>query len=287
MASRLAPALRVLRSAVVARPAAAAVRRSFHVSRAAFAPKEMAVRDALNSAMEEEMNREPTVFVMGEEVGDYQGAYKVTRGLIQKFGPERVIDTPITEAGFTGMAVGASMAGLRPIVEFMTWNFSMQAIDHVINSASKINYMSAGDIACPIVFRGPNGPAAGVGAQHSQNTIIPCPIVFRGPNGPAAGVGAQHSQCFASWYGHCPGLHVLAPYDSEDARGLLKSAIRDNNPDVRGLLKSAIRDNNPVVFLENELMCGTSFQGAWVCVVFLENELMYGTTFTLSDEHSL
>lgn len=183
----------------------------------------MAVRDALNSAMDEEMNRDGKVFVMGEEVGDYQGAYKVTRGLIQKFGPERVIDTPITEAGFTGMAVGASMAGLRPIVEFMTFNFSMQAIDHVINSAAKINYMSAGD--------------------------IPCPIVFRGPNGPAAGVAAQHSQCFASWYGHCPGLHVIAPYDSEDARGLLKAAIRDNNP-----------------------------------VVCLENELLYGTAFPLSDE---
>merc|ERR1712216_4529 len=130
---------------------------------------------------------------MGEEVGDYQGAYKITKGLVQKFGPERVIDTPITEAGFTGMAIGSAMAGCRPLVEFMTFNFSMQAIDHVINSAAKINYMSGGD--------------------------IPCPIVFRGPNGPAAGVAAQHSQCFASWYGHCPGLKVVAPYDAEDARG--------------------------------------------------------------------
>jgi len=183
----------------------------------------MAVRDALNSAMDEEMSRDETVFLMGEEVGDYQGAYKVSRGLIQKFGPERVFDTPITEMGFTGIAVGACMAGLKPVLEFMTWNFSMQAIDHVVNSAAKINYMSAGD--------------------------IPCPMVFRGPNGPAAGVGAQHSQCFASWYGHCPGLKVLAPYDSEDCRGLLKAAIRDPDP-----------------------------------VVFLENELMYGTNFTLSDE---
>ncbi|EKX52763.1 hypothetical protein GUITHDRAFT_150650 [Guillardia theta CCMP2712] len=187
------------------------------------AAKDMTVRDALNSAMDEEMARDPTVFVMGEEVGDYQGAYKVTRGLIQKYGPERVIDTPITEIGFTGMGVGASMGGLKPIVEFMTFNFSMQAIDHIINSAAKINYMSAGD--------------------------IPCPIVFRGPNGPAAGVAAQHSQCFASWYGHCPGLKVVSPFDSEDARGLLKAAIRDPNP-----------------------------------VVVLENELLYGSTFQLSDE---
>lgn len=183
----------------------------------------MTVRDALNAAMDEEMARDKTVFVLGEEVGEYQGAYKITKGLIQKYGPERVIDTPITEAGFSGIAVGAAMAGLRPICEFMTFNFSMQAIDHVINSAAKIHYMSAGDIKCPIVFRGPNGPAAGVGAQHSQ--------------------------CFASWYGHCPGLKVVAPYDSEDSKGLLKAAIRDSNP-----------------------------------VVFLENELMYGTSFELSDE---
>uniref|UniRef100_A0A7S1DJB5 Pyruvate dehydrogenase E1 component subunit beta n=2 Tax=Hemiselmis andersenii TaxID=464988 RepID=A0A7S1DJB5_HEMAN len=185
--------------------------------------KEMTVRDALNSAIDEEMGKDSSIFVMGEEVGEYQGAYKITRGLIQKYGPERVIDTPITEAGFAGIATGAAMAGLRPVLEFMTWNFSMQAIDHVINSASKIHYMSAGDIQCPIVFRGPNGPAAGVGAQHSQ--------------------------CFASWYGHCPGLKVVAPFDSEDARGLLKASIRDPNP-----------------------------------VVFLENELMYGTSFSISDE---
>merc|ERR1712216_510092 len=160
---------------------------------------------------------------MGEEVGDYQGAYKITKGLVQKFGPERVIDTPITEAGFTGMAIGSAMAGCRPIVEFMTFNFSMQAIDHVINSAAKINYMSGGD--------------------------IPCPIVFRGPNGCAAGVAAQHSQCFAAWYGHCPGLKVISPYDSEDCKGLLKAAVRDPDP-----------------------------------CVFLENELLYGTTFDIADE---
>eukprot|EP00283_Hemiselmis_rufescens_P010107 CAMPEP_0173432182 /NCGR_PEP_ID=MMETSP1357-20121228/10068_1 /TAXON_ID=77926 /ORGANISM="Hemiselmis rufescens, Strain PCC563" /LENGTH=378 /DNA_ID=CAMNT_0014396749 /DNA_START=1 /DNA_END=1137 /DNA_ORIENTATION=+ len=197
--------------------AAPALSRAIHATRPAMA-KEMTVRDALNSAIDEEMGKDSSIFVMGEEVGEYQGAYKITRGLIQKYGPERVIDTPITEAGFAGIATGAAMAGLKPVLEFMTWNFSMQAIDHVINSASKIYYMSAGDIQCPIVFRGPNGPAAGVGAQHSQ--------------------------CFASWYGHCPGLKVVAPYDSEDARGLMKAAIRDPNP---------------VVFLENELMYGTSF----------------------------
>jgi pyruvate dehydrogenase E1 component beta subunit len=176
------------------------------------------VRDALNSAIDEEMSADSKVFVMGEEVGEYQGAYKVTTGLLQKFGPDRVLDTPITEAGFTGLGVGAAMYGLKPIVEFMTFNFAMQAIDHLINSAAKTNYMSGGTINVPIVFRGPNGAAAGVAAQHSQ--------------------------CFAAWYGQVPGLKVLAPYDSEDARGLMKSAIRD--PD-------------PVVFLENELLYGESF----------------------------
>jgi pyruvate dehydrogenase E1 component beta subunit len=176
------------------------------------------VRDALNSAIDEEMSADSKVFVMGEEVGEYQGAYKVTKGLLQKFGPDRVLDTPITEAGFTGLGVGAAMYGLKPIVEFMTFNFAMQAIDHLINSAAKTNYMSGGTINVPIVFRGPNGAAAGVAAQHSQ--------------------------CFAAWYGQVPGLKVLAPYDSEDARGLMKSAIRD--PD-------------PVVFLENELLYGESF----------------------------
>lgn len=178
----------------------------------------MTVRDALNSALSEEMSRDEKVFVMGEEVGDYQGAYKITKGLIQKFGAERVRDTPITEIGFTGLGVGAAFMGLKPIVEFMTFNFSMQAIDHIVNSAAKTLYMSAGAISAPIVFRGPNGAAAGVGAQHSQ--------------------------CFAAWYMSIPGLKVLAPYDAEDARGLLKAAIRD--PD-------------PVVFLENELLYGQEF----------------------------
>ncbi|KAF8408464.1 hypothetical protein HHK36_007618 [Tetracentron sinense] len=180
--------------------------------------KEMTVRDALNSALDEEMSADPKVFLMGEEVGEYQGAYKISKGLLEKYGPERVVDTPITEAGFTGIGVGAAYYGLRPVVEFMTFNFSMQAIDHIINSAAKSNYMSAGQISVPIVFRGPNGAAAGVGAQHSQ--------------------------CYAAWYASCPGLKVLAPYSSEDARGLLKAAIRD--PD-------------PVVFLENELLYGESF----------------------------
>ncbi|KAG5064732.1 hypothetical protein JHK85_005915 [Glycine max] len=257
------------------RPAFSAIR---HLSSAA---KEITVREALNSALDEEMSADPKVFLMGEEVGEYQGAYKISKGLLDKYGPERVLDTPITEAGFTGIGVGAAYYGLRPVVEFMTFNFSMQdgscyvehqwvagkrqqtfengepqtrewrerdgkqcmavngmqlgplarkkmmklklegegmAIDHIINSAAKSNYMSAGQISVPIVFRGPNGAAAGVGAQHSQ--------------------------CYASWYGSCPGLKVLSPYSSEDARGLLKAAIRD--PD-------------PVVFLENELLYGESF----------------------------
>ncbi|XP_071928496.1 pyruvate dehydrogenase E1 component subunit beta-1, mitochondrial-like isoform X2 [Coffea arabica] len=182
------------------------------------ATKQIMVREALNSALDEEMAADPTVFLMGEEVGEYEGAYKVSKGLLRKYGPQRVVDTPITEAGFTGIGVGASCHGLRPIVEFMTFNFAMQAIDHIINSAAKTNYMSAGNINVPIVFRGPNGPAAGVGAQHSQIS--------------------------SHWYSSCPGLKVLAPYSSEDARGLLKTAIRD--PD-------------PVVFLENELLYGESF----------------------------
>ncbi|TQE05061.1 hypothetical protein C1H46_009353 [Malus baccata] len=180
--------------------------------------KEMTVRDALNSALDEEMSADPKVFLMGEEVGEYQGAYKITKGLLDKYGPDRVRDTPITEAGFTGIGVGAAYYGLKPVIEFMTFNFSMQAIDHIINSAAKSNYMSAGQINVPIVFRGPNGAAAGVGAQHSQ--------------------------CYAAWYATCPGLKVLTPYSSEDARGLLKAAIRD--PD-------------PVVFLENEILYGESF----------------------------
>ena len=176
------------------------------------------VREALRDAMAEEMRRDEGVFVMGEEVAEYQGAYKVTQGLLQEFGAKRVIDTPITEHGFAGLAVGAAFGNLKPIVEFMTFNFSMQAIDHVINSAAKTLYMSGGQMGCPIVFRGPNGAAARVGAQHSQ--------------------------CYASWYAHCPGLKVLAPWSGADAKGLLKAAIRDPNP---------------VIFLENEIMYGQSF----------------------------
>ncbi len=164
------------------------------------------VRDALRDAMAEEMRRDETVFVMGEEVAEYQGAYKVTRELLQEFGAKRVIDTPITEHGFAGIGVGAAFGGLRPIVEFMTWNFAMQAIDHVINSAAKTLYMSGGQMRCPIVFRGPNGAASRVGAQHSQD--------------------------YSSWYAHVPGLKVVAPYDAADAKGLLKAAIRDPNPVV-------------------------------------------------------
>lgn len=177
------------------------------------------VREALRDAMAEEMRRNESVFLMGEEVAEYQGAYKVSQGLLDEFGAKRVIDTPITEYGFAGIAVGAAFLGLRPIVEFMTFNFSMQAIDHIINSAAKTLYMSGGQMGCPIVFRGPNGAASRVGAQHSQ--------------------------CFASWYAHCPGLKVVSPYSAADAKGLLKSAIRDPNP---------------VVFLENELMYGRSFE---------------------------
>lgn len=165
---------------------------------------EMTVREALRDAMLEEMKRDKEVFVIGEEVAQYQGAYKITQGLLQEFGPDRVIDTPITEHGFAGLAVGAAFAGLKPIVEFMTFNFSMQAIDHIINSAAKTNYMSGGQVRCPIVFRGPNGAAARVGAQHSQ--------------------------CYASWYAHVPGLKVIAPYRACDHKGLLKAAIRDLNP---------------------------------------------------------
>jgi pyruvate dehydrogenase E1 component beta subunit len=176
------------------------------------------VREALRDAMAEEMRLDPTVLVMGEEVAEYQGAYKVTQGLLQEFGPARVIDTPITEYGFTGLGVGAAFGGLRPVIEFMTFNFSMQAIDHVINSAAKTLYMSGGQMGCPIVFRGPNGAASRVAAQHSQ--------------------------CFASWYAHCPGLKVVAPWSAADAKGLLKAAIRDPNP---------------VVFLEHEILYGQSF----------------------------
>jgi pyruvate dehydrogenase E1 component beta subunit len=176
------------------------------------------VREALRDGMAEEMRRDPRVFVMGEEVAEYQGAYKVTQGLLAEFGPKRVIDTPITEYGFAGIGTGAAMGGLRPIVEFMTFNFAMQAIDHIINSAAKTNYMSGGQMRCPIVFRGPNGAASRVGAQHSQN--------------------------YGPWYASVPGLIVIAPYDAADAKGLMKAAIRCEDP---------------VVFLENELVYGRSF----------------------------
>ncbi|XP_059045695.1 pyruvate dehydrogenase E1 component subunit beta, mitochondrial isoform X2 [Achroia grisella] len=189
----------------------------------AVSSKLVTVRDALNQAIDEEMERDEKVFVMGEEVAQYDGAYKVTRGLWKKYGDKRVIDTPITEAGFAGIAVGAAFAGLKPICEFMTFNFSMQAIDHIINSAAKTFYMSAG--------------------------TVPVPIVFRGPNGAAAGVAAQHSQCFGAWFMHCPGLKVVMPYSAEDAKGLLKAAIRDPDP-----------------------------------VVVLENEMLYGVPFPMSDE---
>ncbi len=181
-------------------------------------PTKMTVRDALNSAMAEELDRDDRVFVMGEEVSVYNGAYKITRGLLDKFGERRVIDTPITEMGFTGLCVGAAFAGLHPICEYMTMNFAMQAIDQIINSAAKTLYMSGGR--------------------------QPCNITFRGPNGSAAGVAAQHSQDYAAWYGAIPGLKVVVPYSAEDARGLLKSAIRDPNP---------------VIFLENELLYGREF----------------------------
>lgn len=176
------------------------------------------VREALRDAMAEEMRRDGDVFVMGEEVAEYQGAYKITQGLLQEFGADRVIDTPITEHGFAGLGVGAAMAGLRPIVEFMTFNFAMQAIDHIINSAAKTLYMSGGQMGAPIVFRGPNGAAARVGAQHSQD--------------------------YAAWYSNVPGLKVVMPYSAADAKGLLKAAIRDPNP---------------IIFLENEILYGQSF----------------------------
>ena len=179
----------------------------------------LTVREALRDAMAEEMRADDRVFVMGEEVAEYQGAYKVTQGLLEEFGPRRVIDTPITEYGFAGIGTGAAMGGLRPIIEFMTFNFAMQAIDHIINSAAKTNYMSGGQMRCPIVFRGPNGAASRVAAQHSQN--------------------------YAPWYASVPGLIVIAPYDAADAKGLLRAAIQ--SPD-------------PVVFLENELIYGRSFE---------------------------
>ncbi|WP_424812516.1 pyruvate dehydrogenase complex E1 component subunit beta [Roseococcus sp. YIM B11640] len=182
------------------------------------ATKPITVREALRDAMAAEMRADKDVFLMGEEVAQYQGAYKISQGLLDEFGPKRVLDMPITEHGFTGMAVGAAFTGLKPIVEFMTFNFSMQAIDHIINSAAKTLYMSGGQLGCPITFRGPNGAASRVAAQHSQ--------------------------CYASWYAHCPGLKVVAPWSAADAKGLLRAAIRDPNP---------------VIFLENEILYGHTF----------------------------
>lgn len=208
------------------------------------------VRVALRDAMAEEMRIDPEVFVMGEEVAEYQGAYKVTEGLLEEFGDKRVIDTPITEHGFAGIGVGAGFAGLKPVVEFMTWNFAMQAIDQIINSAAKTNYMSGGQVRCPIVFRGPNGAAARVGAQHSQ--------------------------CFASWYAHCPGLIVIAPWDAESSKGLMKAAIR--NP-------------NPVIFLENEISYGKKYDvpeedvfdsGDYVCEIGKAKVVRQGTDVTIT-----
>ncbi len=180
---------------------------------------DLSVRESIRDAIAEEMRSDETIFLIGEEVGEYQGAYKVSQGLLDEFGPKRIVDTPITEAGFTGLAVGAAMKGLKPIVEFMTWNFAMQAIDHIINSAAKTFYMSGGKINIPIVFRGPNGAASRVAAQHSQD--------------------------YSSWYSHIPGLKVLSPFDSSDAKGLLKAAIKDPNP---------------IIFLEHELLYNEKFK---------------------------
>jgi pyruvate dehydrogenase E1 component beta subunit len=203
------------------------------------------VRESLRDAMAEEMRRDGRVFVMGEEVAEYQGAYKVTQGLLDEFGAKRVIDTPITEQGFAGLGVGAAFGELRPVIEFMTFNFAMQAIDQIINSAAKTLYMSGGQMGCPIVFRGPNGAASRVGAQHSQ--------------------------CYASWYAHCPGLKVVAPYSAADAKGLLKSAIRDPNP---------------VIFLENEVMYGQSFavpdDDDWLVPIGKANIVRAGTDVTIT-----
>ncbi|ABN68196.1 pyruvate dehydrogenase E1 component, beta subunit (PDH) [Scheffersomyces stipitis CBS 6054] len=192
-------------------------------SSSAVGSKTITVRDALNAGLAEELDKDDDVFLMGEEVAQYNGAYKVSRGLLDRFGERRVIDTPITEMGFTGLAVGAALHGLKPVLEFMTFNFAMQAIDQIVNSAAKTYYMSGGK--------------------------QPCNITFRGPNGAAAGVGAQHSQCYAAWYGSIPGLKVVSPYSAEDYKGLIKAAIRDPNP-----------------------------------VVFLENEIAYGETFDISEE---
>ena len=207
--------------------------------------RHLTVREALRDAMAEEMRNDERVFVMGEEVAEYQGAYKVTQGLLDEFSNKRVIDTPITEHGFAGLGVGAAFGELRPVIEFMTFNFSMQAIDQIINSAAKTLYMSGGQMGCPIVFRGPNGAASRVAAQHSQ--------------------------CYASWYAHCPGLKVVSPWSAADAKGLLKAAIRDPNP---------------VIFLENEVMYGQSFDVPehedWVVPIGKAKVLRPGTDVTIT-----
>jgi pyruvate dehydrogenase E1 component beta subunit len=223
ISSSVVRSARVSRKSTVSKHVGAKVTKKPFVRAYATEPKEVTVREALNMALDEELAHDEKVFLMGEEVALYNGAYKVSKGLHAKWGSDRIIDTPITEAGFTGIGVGAAMAGLRPVIEFMTMNFALQAIDHIVNTAAKSRYMSGGQVNCPIVFRGPNGPPTSVGAQHSQ--------------------------CFAAWYSSLPGVKVVAPWNAEDAKGLLKAAIRDPNP-----------------------------------VVFLESELCYNYKFTLSPE---
>jgi pyruvate dehydrogenase E1 component beta subunit len=247
-----APAPPPAAPAVVPEPAAPAPAPSPEAAAEALAEPEwsgpsvtLTVREALRDAMAEEMRRDPDVFLMGEEVAEYQGAYKVSQGLLDEFGPKRVIDTPITEHGFAGIGVGSAFNGLKPIVEFMTFNFAMQAIDQIVNSAAKSRYMSGGQIGASIVFRGPNGAAARVAAQHSQ--------------------------CYASWYAHVPGLKVLAPWSAADAKGLLKAAIRDPNP---------------VIFLENEILYGQSFEVPeaedWVVPIGTAKVVRPGTDVTIA-----
>jgi len=231
--------------AAVSAPAPAAPSTPLVEPQAKGAMRQMTVREALRDAMAEEMRRDDKVFLMGEEVGEYQGAYKVSQGLLDEFGARRVVDTPITEMGFAGLGVGAAFGELKPIIEFMTFNFSMQAIDQIINSAAKTLYMSGGQMGCPIVFRGPNGAASRVAAQHSQ--------------------------CYASWYANCPGLKVVSPWSAADAKGLLKAAIRDPNP---------------VIFLENEVLYGQSFDvpddDDWVVPIGKANIVRPGNDVTIT-----
>ena len=240
-----APAAPPAPASVSAPPAPVITESVGHDPVAAGSMNEMTVREALRDAMAEEMRADDRVFVMGEEVAEYQGAYKVTQGLLAEFGAKRVIDTPITEQGFAGLGVGAAFGDLRPVIEFMTFNFAMQAIDQIINSAAKTLYMSGGQMGCPIVFRGPNGAASRVAAQHSQ--------------------------CYASWYAHCPGLKVVSPWSAADAKGLLKAAIRDPNP---------------VIFLENEVMYGQSFDvpddDDWVVPIGRANVVREGSDVTIT-----